>query len=146
MREAIIYAEVYEILNILGKEYIEKIPIKFYRFIDDNRDKNFFVSYNINKPIEQQRISNEAIEFISLLNFKYWCSKEEQLELKKIYEQNELIYQERIKNNYIGSNFYSKHKDNVIQFKNINQEKSLIEKKENFFIKIMNKIKSFFQV
>ena len=39
MNESITYAEVYEILNLLGEKYINKIPKKLYDFINSSRKK-----------------------------------------------------------------------------------------------------------
>ena len=39
MNDIIVYSEVYEILNILGKKYIDKLPKDLYNLIDESRDK-----------------------------------------------------------------------------------------------------------
>ena len=134
------YAEVYNLLNILGTEYINKIPKKMYDFIDESRDKSVLINIDINLPIESQNISDETIEFISLLNLKYWCTENEKIELQKIYDENERKYQQKLKEN-LEKSFNSKNKNIKEQH---NEQLELVLIKNTFIYKIMSKIKKFF--
>ena len=42
------YSEVYEILNLLGKKYIDKIPKKLYYFFEEERDKSYSKEISFN--------------------------------------------------------------------------------------------------
>ena len=88
-----VYAEVYGILRILGKNYTEKLPDKLLEHINEERNKNHIKEFYIDKPVEDQNISLEALEFISFLNLHYWCSEEEKVRLLKIYNENDSKFQ-----------------------------------------------------
>lgn len=129
MEDAIIYSEVYEILNILGKDYIEKIPNELYKFIEENRNKKIEIKIDYNIQVENQKISNEAIEFISLLNLKYWASKQEKEELIKIYNQNDIKWENKTKK--------------IFENNKVEVERSLINiEKKSIFKLIIEKIKN----
>lgn len=83
-----IYNEVYTFLNILGKEYLDKIPSNIYERIKKERIPNYNIKINYDENIADQ-ISEDALAFISYLNLKYWATEEEKEELMKIYAQND---------------------------------------------------------
>lgn len=144
MNESIMYAEVYEILNILGQDYINKIPYDFYKFIDESRNKNIVVRFNVNIPLEQQKISDETIEFISLLNLKYWCTKEQKEDLVKKYNDNEIKHQKNLKEKYNTNNLFEKFNSTNYTSKKGQNQTAIIEIKENLFVKFIKKIKNIF--
>ena len=84
-----IYSEVYAVLNVLGNEYINKIPSTIYQYIVDEKDNSVQMCYDVNKTIDEQKISEETLMFISYLNLQYWCSEDEKQELLKKYKQND---------------------------------------------------------
>lgn len=137
MNDIIVYSEVYEILNILGKKYIDKLPKDLYNLIDESRDKNIVVKIDGNNSIKNQNISNEAIEFICLLNLKYWSTAKEAEELIKIYNANEEKWRKEVNNI-----FKQEEKKEIKQ-----QNNSLIVKnKDSLFKIIIEKIKNLFRI
>jgi len=51
------YSEVYEILNMLGNYYIEKLPKKLYSLIENERDRDYTPQYDSNMSIATQNIT-----------------------------------------------------------------------------------------
>lgn len=76
--QAIMYSEVYVILNILGKEYINLIPSKIYNTIEIARKKDYSPTYDLSIPLYKQNISRKAAAFLCLLHYNYWCNFEEE--------------------------------------------------------------------
>ena len=138
------YTEVYEILNLLGNEYIKKLPIELYNHIDNNRDKKSIIEYDINKNILDQNISEDARDMIAYLNLQYWCTEEEREELMKKYQKNEIRYQEELKEKYNPDNLFNNKKTKNID--NDNENAQIIVYRENIFTKIVNKIKRFLKI
>ena len=136
-----VYSEVYEILNTLGKEYINKIPIKLYQHIESKRDKKSIIEFDVNKDIASQDVSEEATDIISYLNLEYWCTEEQKKELIKQYQENDKKYEKKLKEKYNTDSLFKKEK-----YIDTN-EKNLVntEKKQSLFIKIINKIKGLFK-
>lgn len=138
------YSEVYEILNILGEQFIARIPPKMYLFIDEQRDKDYIP--NLLKEdgiLDEQKISKKALAIFAVLNTKYFIDDEdEKNKLLNIYKKNEMEYQKKIREKYNSDNIF---KDNSKTKIDSNVEKlQIIEYKESFFSRIVNKIKSIF--
>jgi hypothetical protein len=80
-----VYSEVYEILNILGDEYISKIPPKLYKEFKEKRKKSY--KPQIITPdgrIDDKKISTDAVAIFTFLNMKYFINDEE--EKKRLVE------------------------------------------------------------
>lgn len=147
------YTEVFEVLNLLGNEYIQKIPNKLYMYIAENRDKKSIIEYDINTNILDQNISEDAKDMIAYLNLQYWCTPEEKERLLKQYEKNDKLYEEKLKEKYSYDNLFKKTNQNIEVIRNNDDEskkleksKALIEYKESMFKKIISKIKHFFHL
>ena len=89
-QNAKMYSEVYSILDVLGNEYKSSLPQKLYNFIKENKIKDYTPIYNENIPFSQQDISKEAVAFICMLHYNYWCkTEEEKAKINKILSYNE---------------------------------------------------------
>jgi len=128
------YTEVFEILNLLGNEYIKKIPIELYNHIENNRDKKSVIEYDVDKDILEQNISEDARNMIAYLYLQYWCTQEEKQELMKQYQQNDNLYEEKMREKYNVDIFFNKKRENI------KSNMELVEYKENIFKKIFKKI------
>lgn len=128
------YTEVFEILNLLGNEYIKKIPIELYNHIENNRDKKSVIEYDVDKDIVEQNISEDARNMIAYLYLQYWCTQEEKQELMKQYQQNDNLYEEKMREKYNVDIFFNKKRENI------KSNMELVEYKENIFKKIFKKI------
>lgn len=138
-----IYSEVYQILNLLGNEYIDKLPNSLFNMLKEKRDTNYIPKYNENKPLNEQNIKKETIEIIALLHLNYWCeSEEEKNELKQILQNNESNYQQELRNKYNPDNIFKKREREYIKQNQV----AVIEYKESRFRKIINKIKKLFHL
>ena len=136
------YSEVYGILNMMGKYYINKIPTKLYQMIEKERDKNYNPQYDYNKTLDSQNVSKNALSMIALIHINYWMDQEEKREIKSVLFKNE----QEIKEKYNPDNLFKKREKTFEPpEEEIKQETQLIEKKENFIQKIFNKIKKIFK-
>lgn len=130
------YSEVCAVLTVLGSEYINKIPTKIYKYMLSQKDNNIQISYNVNKIIDEQEISKEALMFISYLNLQYWCSEEEKQELLKIYKQNDTKIEQELSEKYNVDNLFKNRQNNkTIQEIHESQETQIIEYKPKSNIK-----------
>ena len=135
MNRAISYSEVYEILNLIGKEYKDKIPNKLLQIIVDGMDKNYKPTIDMKKPLKEQNISQRTYDILGMLKLNYWCKNEsEKKEFLNKISANEKRREEVLREKY--------NIDNI--FKNGNTEKvkeevALVEvKEEKWYQKIFN--------
>ena len=137
-----IYSEVYQVLNLLGNEYIDKLPKSLFNMLEKKRDINYEPKYTEDIPLNKQNIKNETISIIALLHLNYWCENEnEKFELKQIFKNNEDMYENELRKKYNPDNIFKKH----VQEKIIKNEVALVEYKESIFKRLINKIKSLFK-
>ena len=137
------YSEVYEIINFLGDEYIKKIPKKLYKFIENNRDKDYKPNFN-KKDIEslnEKSISRKAVAIIAFLNLNYWEEDEEKKEkLEKIFSAEQQRFRDEVIENYDDEYLCNSGPD-------LDTEETTLpgEYKEKWYKKILRKIMSLFK-
>lgn len=158
------YSELYSILNMLGEEYITKLPEKIYARIENERDIEYNPVYVKDVELEKQGVSEQALASIAYFNLNFWSetieekailnklfASEEQEEPEKQQEQQSIKEDTPIEDNtdsvQIEENTQEQkqEEEQATETENINQEEtSLIIHKEGFFTRIINKIKEFF--
>lgn len=144
------YSEMYEILNILGTEYIDKLPEKLYQLIAEQRDINYNpVIINQDGNINQEAITRETISLFAVLNMKYWIEDQNvKEEFFKQLQKNENKYLEMQKRKYSEIDIFTNNKkenSEISSKENIQIEENLaiVKVRQNIFFKILNKIKVF---
>ena len=132
----IMFNEVYSVLNLLGREYIYKLPNNVYEFIKNERVPNYEFNINMERDVISQ-ISKDALAFISYLNLKYWATLEEQRELIKIYKEND-IKKEKSKLKFNPRTILNNNTKEI-------ESKALIKEEQNWYKKLKNIILNFFK-
>jgi len=131
------YSEVYEILNLMEKKYIDKVPQKVKQLFETEKNNDYKCIIDINKPLEEQNLQKETLTILAILYINYWYeNEEERQELIKNFDNVDKQNEERYS---IDNIFKQKNKDIGII-----EEKSLVEYKENFLVKLINKLKRLF--
>lgn len=130
-------AEVDEILNHVESTYILKIPKDILEVIKAGKAENIDFKYNPTQKLLEQNIHKETLEILSYLSFNFWTDESEKKEFEKIYYDNfeKIEAEKRAKYN----------PDDL--FKNIKSDLKeelpvVIEKKTNFFARLIEKIKA----
>lgn len=130
------YNEVYNILNLLGKEYIRKIPKALYSMIEENAIKEENSKYKSLDEINKSNINKSSIAIIALIHLSYWCeSDEEKEEINKILRNNEKKNEIEKREKYNPDNIF---KEKIIEIDNANLPVEI--KQESLFRKIIEKI------
>lgn len=124
------YSEVFEILSLMDKKVVMKIPEKILMNIKSRRNTKYKLNLTSDNLFDSNIISKEALKIIACLDVNYWMDKEKSQELRKKY------YNNKIKNN-----------TNVIFQNNRNIEDNIYIDvyKENIIKSIINKFKNYFK-
>lgn len=129
-----VYSEVYQIINILGDEYIKKLPTKLYKMLESKKDNNYTPNYTIDN-LSYTEIDARTISIIALLHLNYWCETEdEKNEIREILNRNEMKFQEQLKEKYNPNSIFE---DNIQSEENTISETALVEYKESILKKII---------
>ena len=141
------YTEVLEMLKYLPYEELNRIPKEKIDFFERNKDKSYKFNISLEKPLAEQNISIEANSVIITLFRDYFATDTQRAKLKNILEQNEMKYQEELREKYNPDNIFKKcNQKNEINENIIQNENSLVEYKETFFRRFINKIKNIFHI
>lgn len=125
------YSEIDEFLKLLSIEKRNKVPQKLRELFEQEKDSNYIKVIDPIIPIKEQNLKEETLGIIALLNLQYWCEDETEKErLKKIYSENEKLYQQMLKEKYNADNMFKKKENNM----------QMAEYKETLLKKIINKI------
>ena len=103
------YSEVDEFLGLISNEHRNKIPKKLREFFREEKDTNYIKGINPNVPIKNQKLKEETLGIIALLNLQYWCEDEnEKKRLKEVYAKNEKRYQEYLQVQFNPNEIFKK--------------------------------------
>lgn len=140
------YSEVYSILNLLGNSYISKLPQSLFKMIEDEKLDTYNPQYTEDKSLNEQNVKRESLSMIALFHLNYWCnSDEEKQQLKQLFKTNEEKHQAEIREKYNPDNlFKNRNPQPIVDSQPVVNEVAMVEYKESFFKKFINKIKSIF--
>ena len=142
-----IYSEVYAILNMLGKEYINKLPKDIYNIIKEEKSTEYNPVYETTVALDKQDVKKETISIIAFLHLNYWCNEDEKIKLRELFDENEDKYQEELKQQ--GEQEVEQEDEEIQDDNNeieIGKEflSMIVYKEENFAQRIFNKIRRLF--
>ena len=85
--KGIIYAEVFEILRNISKEKVAMIPRSVLLKIKNERDENYIVNIDWNKPLEYENFNEDTINILGYFKYNYWTKDESEKQyLKTIFK------------------------------------------------------------
>ena len=136
------YAEVYTILQELNEEEYNKIPPEVIKTIEANRNEDYEYELDDELELEDQPMLPQTKAILFNLFRDYLATPEQKAKIIRM--QNEARQKNELKKQqmYNIDVFANKPKENLTE--NNNETMQIVEYKENFFKKILNKIKSFF--
>ena len=134
--------ETQEIFKYLDRNIYNKIPEKIRSIINEYKGKYEF-TYDIDKELNEQNISQPTKDLIVGLYYRYAASEEsKKIILNNIEKyENETIKKEKELNEKYSADKLFKNKNESVQ-----EVQSLTIKKDSIFKKIINKILFFFLI
>ena len=137
------YSEIYAILQMLGKEYIDKIPEKIYKTIENRKDDTYNPVYNDMEEVLEGRVKRKTASILALLDYNYFSTSEtDRMYMRYILEENESKYaKEKKEYRIVGIN-----KESVNSISDMNDlnivitRNEMIEYKESGMKKILKNI------
>ena len=140
--------ELSTIIKYMPKEYQNKIPTNVVGFFEENKSNNYSVNINPNNIFDKSNIKKETLAIIAMLNIKYWCPNENlKKQLIKKYNENEKQYQKEIREVYNSDNLFKNRNKNsdISEVNEVENTVTMVEYKEYFISRIINKIKQLFK-
>ena len=132
------YTEVYTILQDLNIEEYNKIPPKIIKAIEENMNEEYEYELDEDLELKSQPMLPETKAILFNLFRDYLATSEQKEKIIKMQNEERQKSELKKQQQYNANVFQNKTKENI------NQSKELIEYKESIFIKLINKIKSWF--
>ena len=139
-----IYSELYQILTLLGEEYIEKLPHNLPKLLEEKRNLEYIPQYTGKIPFNQQQVRKETLAILALIHLNYWCEDdEEKQKLLQMLNKNEQSFQEELREQYNPDEIFKDRKRTGILQEQENM--ALVPIEENWWKKMIKKIKEIFK-
>lgn len=138
------YTEVYKILQKLNEEEYNKIPPEIIKSIKINREEKYNYELDSTLTLKEQTMLPETKAILFNLFRDYLATPEQKSKIIRTQNQKRLENELRKQKIYNSDIFANKQKDNVVQNNPTNKSMQIIEKEENIFKRIINKIRTLF--
>ena len=135
------FSEVNAILNIMPSNLYNKIPLKFKQMISEYKNNSY--NLRIEEPVEDYELKDETKIILSLIYRDFLCSDEEKEQLKARDAQKLKEEEEQLREKYNPDNIFNNRK--IENVETVAEPVAMVEYKESFFNRIINKIKSIFR-
>lgn len=130
------YEELYEILSLMEKTTVMKVPIDILTTIKEQRNPEYQTKIDKNDIFNENNVDKETIDLLCYLDYHYWMDADKKAEVDEIRKQ--MMEEEEKKK-------IEQYNPNEL-FKKIEKEKkvensastSLIEYETTFFTKFKN--------
>ena len=140
-----IYSEVYQVLNLLGNDYINKLPTSLINMIREKREINYSPQYTENIPLNEQNIKKETMSIIVLLYLNYWCKDDdEKKRLNAIFNYNENEYQKELREKYNPDDIFKK-KDKKEELEAITEKALMTYDNKTWYQKAFEIVRNLFK-
>lgn len=135
--------EANEILKYFPENQFARIPSEIIQSIKINMDKEYVWNYDETKELMEQNINEDTLAILAYLNMEYILNEKQKNTLKDICKLNEQKEEDKKREKYNDDLFNKKNSNSQID--NIPQnEYPLMVVKDNFFTRLIKKIKSIF--
>ena len=133
--------EVYEVLSLMDKLSVMKIPEETLTFIIKSRNSNFKTHIDKNDIFNEENISKEAMDLLCYFDYHFWIDEDKRKEVDRIHQIKIQKAEAEKKLKYNTSDIFRKDENN-------RHENYLpVTIKENSSLnKIMNFLKNIFKL
>lgn len=136
--------ETVMVLKYFEENFTSKIPSKFILLLNRlAQESNIDVYIDKGKKLNEQNISEECKDLISLMYYSYIADETEKEEIGKIWRQNEELYQNKLKEKFDYDNMFKNNLENKLVD---NKALPTIISKPSLIQRIVKALKSFFRI
>ena len=136
--------QINEILKYMEPNLKARIPKKFISYFENNKSQEY--NWNIDKslPLEKQDLLPTTKEILAVLYKDFICDDVERVKLEKTLSDNEIKYQEELREKYNPDNIFKDRQKTTEYVETQEENTEIATYKESFFSKIISKIKLIF--
>lgn len=138
-------AEVAVILDYLEDNDYNKIPKEVIEIIEKYKNEDYIFEYDEDVELKNQELLTETKAILYNFFRDYWANPQQKEKIKQWQHEDRIKAEIKKQEEYEYKELFPNKKVSDLRFENITENnKQLIEYKENIFKKIINKIKEIF--
>ena len=148
------FSEVLDIIFNLSEEEYKKIPKEFLQFIEESSNQDYEFVYDSSRTLDEQNVLPETKTIIAIICRDFLVDKEEKEKIIQKDKKEIEKYEIELREKYNPDNIFKNRNENIqkeiteeaqIQSNNNNQL-AMVEYKQSFFTKLIQKFKNFFHI
>ena len=128
--------QINEIIKYMTPNLKARIPKKFIIYFENNKSKDYNWKVNEAVPLEKQNLLPTTKEILTVLYKDYICDDLERVEVEKTLNNNEVKYQEELRQKYNPDNIFNNKTKKVVNTIAENENTSVVSYKESLFSKV----------
>ena len=136
------YEELYEILSLMDKSTVMKVPIDILNTIKEQRNTEYQTKIDKNDIFNENNVNKETIDLLCYLDYHYWMDESKKSEVDLIRKQRLQEDENKKREQYNPNNIFKKANKNIETTNTEIHENvtntALIEYKESFFTRFKN--------
>lgn len=136
--------QINEILKYITPNLKARIPKRIISYFETNKSTDFNWQIDKTIPLEKQDLLPTTKEILTVLYKDYMCDDIERAKLDKTLNENEIKYQNELREKYNPDNIFKDRQRNIQTEQVKTENTSIVTYKESFFSKIISKIKLIF--
>lgn len=136
--------QINEILKYITPNLKARIPKRIISYFETNKSTDFNWQIDKTIPLEKQDLLPTTKEILTVLYKDYMCDDTERVKLDKTLNENEIKYQNELREKYNPDNIFKDRQKNIQTEQVKTENTSIVTYKESFFSKIISKIKLIF--
>lgn len=130
------YEELYEILSLMDKKTVMKVPIDILNTIKEQRNPEYQTRIDKNDIFNENNVNKETIDLLCYLDYHYWMDENKKAEVDLIRKQRLQEEENKKRAQYNPNDIFKKvEKEELVE--NMTST-SLKEYKESIFARFRN--------
>lgn len=105
--------EVEYILNKLETKYKDKIPNEIWKYLEENKDKDYIYNYDDKKELKENNLHVDTIAILTYLNMEYLLDENEKIYIKKMLDRDNIIAEEEKRKKYNPEDIFKSNQNNL---------------------------------
>lgn len=136
--------QINEILKFMAPNLKDRIPKKFISYFENNKSQEYNWTIDKSLPLEKQDLLPTTKEILTVLYKDFICDDIERVKLEKTLSNNEIKYQEELREKYNPDNIFKDRQKTTEYVETQEENTEIATYKESFFSKIISRIKLIF--
>ena len=137
------YEELYEILSLMDKATVMKVPIDILNTIKEQRNPEYQTNIDKTDIFNENNVKKETIDLLCYLDYHYWMDENKKSEVDRIRRQKFEEEEKKKLEQYNPNDLFKKVEKEKMPENNtstalIEYKESIFERFKNFIFKILH--------